>query len=158
MLSGSIALNLYTIPRMTRDIDIVIHLPKEAIGQFLNAFQEGFYCDEEDIKYQVRVQGMFNLIDHQTGSKIDFIIRKSTPYRLQEFARKRKDNSYGFEAWVVSVEDLILSKLKWIQQIKSDKQILDIENLLESEDVDLKYVKDWCKKLKLNTYDLIDYE
>ena len=26
MLSGSLALNTYTIPRMTRDIDIIVHL------------------------------------------------------------------------------------------------------------------------------------
>ena len=158
MLSGSIALNLYSVPRMTRDIDIVINLNPQDIEKFVSAFEEGYYCDEEDIKYQVRMRGMFNLIDHSTGNKIDFIVRKNTAYRLTEFGRKKRDNSYGFDAWVVSLEDLIISKLDWIQQLKSEKQILDVENLLTNEDVDLEYVKEWCRKLKLKTYGLIDYE
>ncbi len=80
MLSGSIALNLYSIPRMTRDIDIVIHLPKESIEEFVSSFRDGFYCDEEDIRFQVRMQGMFNLIDFDTGNKIEKQINDIVTY------------------------------------------------------------------------------
>ena len=36
MVSGSIALNIYGIPRMTRDIDIVIELSENRIDEFAN--------------------------------------------------------------------------------------------------------------------------
>jgi len=32
--------------------------------------------------------------------------------------------------WMVSAEDLIVSKIEWIQQLQSDKQIQDIKILL----------------------------
>jgi len=35
MISGSIALNVYTIPRMTRDIDIVVELTENKV-EFTN--------------------------------------------------------------------------------------------------------------------------
>ena len=35
MVSGSIALNIYTIPRMTRDIDIVLELAENKVDKFL---------------------------------------------------------------------------------------------------------------------------
>jgi hypothetical protein len=35
MLSGSIAMGLYTIPRMTRDIDFIIHLEAQNVDLFV---------------------------------------------------------------------------------------------------------------------------
>jgi pyridoxine/pyridoxamine 5'-phosphate oxidase len=43
MLSGSLAMNVYTVPRMTRDIDIVINIKVSDIEKF----KEGFYIYEE---------------------------------------------------------------------------------------------------------------
>jgi len=34
MISGSIAMNLYAIPRLTRDVDIVIELEYEKVEAF----------------------------------------------------------------------------------------------------------------------------
>lgn len=38
MISGSIALNIYSIPRSTRDIDIVIELTEHRIDEFIGLF------------------------------------------------------------------------------------------------------------------------
>lgn len=62
---------------------------------------------------------------------------------------------FGVDVWVVTLEDLIISKLKWIQDLKSDQQISDVENLLSVSDVDITYINKWCKELNLNTYSLI---
>lgn len=43
MISGSMALNIYSIPRMTRDIDIVIQLYKKDVDRFISEFEEEFY-------------------------------------------------------------------------------------------------------------------
>lgn len=155
MLSGSIVLNAYTMPRMTRDIDIVIHLQNEDISKFVKAFEQDFYCYEPSIVEEVQRKGMFNLIDNQTSYKIDFIIRKDSEYRLKEFERKQRTDVFGFEAYVVSLEDLIISKLIWIQELQSDKQKDDISNLLENKTLDKDYLTHWVKKLNLNTFNLL---
>jgi hypothetical protein len=35
-----------------------------------------------------------------------------------------------FEVWVVSKEDLILSKLHWARESQSERQLADVENLI----------------------------
>ncbi len=43
MISGSIALNIYTIPRMTRDIDIVIELSENRVNEFTSLFPDSYF-------------------------------------------------------------------------------------------------------------------
>lgn len=55
----------------------------------------------------------------------------------------------GFRVYVCSAEDLIIAKLLWIQQLKSDRQIDDIRMLLDIEVLDMNYLKTWCKKITI---------
>lgn len=155
MLSGSLALNVYSIPRMTRDIDLVVRMKIEDVDNFVKAFEQDFYCYQPSIEEEIRKKGMFNLIELQSSIKIDFIICKDTLYRKTEFERRRKTTTLGFESWIVSVEDLILSKLIWIQELQSTKQIEDIQSLLEYPTLDMAYVKHWIADLHLKTFDLL---
>jgi hypothetical protein len=118
-------------------------------------FKDGYYIFEEGIPEEIRRQGMFNVIDFESGQKIDFIIRKNTEFHINEFNRRQISNSYGFEVWVTSKEDLILAKLKWIQELESDTQKSDIKNLLDSNGIDFEYLKRWIAKLNLNTFNLL---
>lgn len=117
MISGSIALNTYAIPRMTRDIDIVIELEEVMIDKFISLFPNSYY-DKTTIKDAVQTEGMFNIIDHQTGFKIDFIIRKNDEYHNLAFKRRRRIKEFDTLIWVISIEDLIISKIIWIIEIK----------------------------------------
>lgn len=154
MLSGSLALNLYTVPRMTRDIDVVIELKQSDINLFISNFKDRFYFNENTIREETNKKGMFNIIDTDTGYKVDFIVRKDSPYRKTEFERKKQVEMMGVDTWVVSIEDLILSKLIWIQQLQSDKQMEDITNLLDNDHIDFPYLRHWIEKLKLQTFEL----
>lgn len=154
MLSGSIALNVYTTPRMTRDIDIVVQMQVEDVPSLVKAFQDNFYCYEPAIIEEVARNGMFNLIDNRSSYKIDFIVRKNDEYRITEFERREKSDVLGVDAYIVSIEDLIISKLIWIQELQSEKQIEDIKNLLENPSVDKAYLHHWISKLKLTTFNL----
>jgi predicted nucleotidyltransferase component of viral defense system len=155
MISGSMAMTLYTIPRMTRDIDVVIELNKEDIERFYCIFSDHAYIDKLTVEEEVKKRGMFNVIDHRTGYKIDFMLKKFSPYREIEFQRREFTTAFGFPMWVVSLEDLILSKIIWIQEYQSEKQIEDIRNLLRNEKSDINYIQNWCKQLNLKTFNLI---
>jgi len=155
MLSGSLALNAYTVPRMSLDIDIVIELHEEHLNDFFEIFKEEYYVNEITVKQEVKRHGMFNVIDHYTGFKVDFIIKKETEYRIHEFSRRNRETISDFDVWIVSPEDLVISKIEWIQQYRSDKQISDIQNLLAISKIDLNYIKFWCNKLNLITFELL---
>ncbi len=155
MLSGSIALNRYTVPRMTLDIDIVIELNAGNLEKFLGLFPDEFYMNTDTVRQETQRSGMFNIIDFESGLKIDFIVRKNTEYRIHEFKRRKKEKIEDIEVWMVSPEDLVISKLEWIQELESDKQMTDIRNLLSTPEIDKEYILYWCKKLHLNTFDLL---
>ncbi|NBC25307.1 MAG: hypothetical protein GVY08_00460 [Bacteroidetes bacterium] len=155
MLTGSLAMNIYTVPRMTRDVDIVIDLKYDDADDFFGLFSSGYYLFKDGIKAEIRRQGMFNVVDYNSGEKIDFIIRKNTEFHIQEFKRRRRTEVFGFKAWVVTAEDLIISKIKWMQDLESETQKRDVVNLLSISGINQEYVKTWCDKLNLNTYNLI---
>jgi hypothetical protein len=150
MVSGSIAANYYTIPRMTRDIDIVIELQRVAIDKFISLFQGDFYIDKEMIEREVLRQGIFNLIHNQYVVKVDFIIRKSSEYCRAEFARRKQvliDKSY---MWFTSPEDLVIAKLLWAKDSLSEMQLKDVENLIKTvQDLDRNYIDKWVRELDL---------
>jgi len=154
MLSGSLALNAYSIPRMSLDIDIIIELNEENMNDFFGIFKSDYYIDRVTVKEETKRRGMFNVIDHKTGFKVDFILKKETEYRNFEFARRRREPIADFQVWIVSPEDLIISKIDWIQQFQSDKQLSDIHNLLAIPGLEMNYIASWCKKLHLKTFDL----
>lgn len=53
--------------------------------------------------------------------------------------------------WIVTPEDLILSKLEWTRDRVSTTQMNDIKNLFISvENLDLNYIISWVQKLDLN--------
>ncbi|MBI3018115.1 MAG: nucleotidyltransferase [Deltaproteobacteria bacterium] len=151
MITGSIAMNYYATPRMTRDLDLVIELNKSDIPKLLSLFQKEFYIDEQMILEALKHEGLFNIIHNDWVIKVDFIIRKTTPYRKLEFSRRKKVKLEGFSFWIVSPEDLIISKLSWAKESMSDFQLRDVQNLLEGvENLDLKYIEKWVKDLALD--------
>lgn len=98
---------------------------------------------------------MFNVIDNQSGFKIDFMVQKQTVYRQMEFSRRRRDTVFGALAWIVSIEDLVLSKLIWMQASESSLQKTDIENILEDNELDTAYIQYWVNQLSLKTFGLL---
>lgn len=155
MLVGGMVLNVYAIPRMTRDFDLVIQLKKEDIKKFVAIFEGTAYIYEPSVVEEVERKGMFNVIDWQTAFRIDFMLLKESEYYQLAFERKIRDNSLGFDIWACRAEDLILAKLDWIQVLESEKQKEDISLLLKLPDLEVEYIHFWCKKLHLKTYSLL---
>ena len=155
MLSGSVAMSLYTIPRSTRDYDFVVHLQKKDIPDLIRQFSEGYYINEESINEAVREKSMFNIIDHKSGYKTDFVILKDEPFRQLEFSRRKKMKLMDMDIYIVTAEDLLISKLIWIQNLQSNIQKEDIKLLSKARDLDWNYINNWVKDLKLKTFNLL---
>jgi hypothetical protein len=114
-----------------------------------------FYVYPEGIYEEIPRQGMFNIIDFKTGFKIDFILRNEEEHEQVKFKNRRKIEYFGIDLWIIRLEDLVISKLKWIQVLESEKQKNDIVNLLDVFYLDMEYITDWCKRLNLKTYQLL---
>ena len=146
MLTGSIAMNYYAEPRMTRDIDLVVALNSEDTDRIVKLFSRNYYVSREAVESSIKQQSLFNLIHNESVIKVDCIVRKHTNFRLEEFARRQRVRLRDFETWVVSKEDLILSKLFWAKDSHSEFQLRDVRNLVSSG-CDRDYIGRWTNEL-----------
>ena len=89
MLTGSLAMNYYAEPRMTRDIDVVVALTQQDVDKISDLFSTDYYIAREAVVRAIAHESLFNLIHNESIIKVDCIVRKSSAYRRQEFARRR---------------------------------------------------------------------
>jgi hypothetical protein len=152
MVSGSMAINYYAQPRMTRDVDIVVELDSRDADRVTALFAPDFLCEVEAVRDAVRRRGKFNIIHGASIVKVDFIVRKDLPYRLEEFARRRSVDIGRAAVWMVSPEALLLSKLHWAKDSRSELQMRDARNLIACvADLDWSYVEKWAAELSVSS-------
>jgi len=151
MLTGSMAMYLYSSPRMTRDIDLVIEMKAGDVSRFVTEFETDYYVFPEDISAAVGTQRMFNIIHRESVIKVDCIVRRNEAHDVEQFARRKELTIRNFQTFVISKEDLILAKLLWSRQSHSEIQARDIRALMQSG-YDNAYVIDWAKKLGLDEW------
>lgn len=154
MLSGSVAMSIFIVPRTTRDFDFVVYMHQKQIASFVEAFKEGYYCDADAITDAIKNNSMFNIIDHQSEYKADFILMKEDDYGIEAFNRRNEMEYFGRNFFLITVEDLFISKIKWIQDIQTPIQMNDITNLSKLQTLDWIYINKWLQKLQLNTFNL----
>lgn len=146
MLAGSMASTFHGEPRMTRDIDMVIDPTPESMDRFVAALDRPrFYVD--DAADAVRRRGMCNVIDTDTGWKVDPIIRKDRPFSAEEFRRQQPAAIGDTSLFVATAEDTVLAKLEWRERSNSDRQFDDAVSVLAAQDVDLDYLRRWSREL-----------
>ncbi len=149
MLTGSLAMSFYARPRMTRDIDLVVALEAAQAQQLADVLGADYHADAGAVTSALRAARPWNIIHMPSVVKIDLIPRKDTPYRRAEFERRRRVELVGVPLWIVSVEDLILSKLEWSRESGSEQQRRDVGLLLEAP-LDRVYLDEWAARLGLD--------
>ncbi|QQG46052.1 MAG: hypothetical protein HYY55_03775 [Candidatus Niyogibacteria bacterium] len=138
-------------PRFTADVDIIIELRREDLGNLQNALRDlskAGYVDKEMMKEAFARRGEFNFIDGDTGIKVDFWVAKGDDLAKQEFSRKIPKKIKNRMIYFISPEDLILRKLLWDKSMPSTKQLEDAESILKisGDKLDMKYLDEWARK------------
>jgi len=149
MLTGSMAMVHYAMPRMTADIDIVIELNSSRADEIIGHFEPEYYIPHSSMRSAISRKTMFNMLHEKTLVKVDCVLRKTDDFQTTAFNRRRKVDFAGFDLWIISHEDLILSKLIWAKKTDSEMQLRDVTNLLRSV-VDTEYLEKWSGKLEVD--------
>ena len=150
MMTRSMAVNYYAVPRMTRDIDLVVELSVGDADRILDLFGDDFYLDGDAVRRAIERRESFNVIETSRVVKVDFVVRKDTEYRRTEFARKKRILLEGQALFIVAPEDLIISKLDWARDTRSETQLRDVRNVLAAvPDLDRAYLAHWIARLGL---------
>lgn len=152
MLTGSFASAYYGAPRSTQDIDFVIDATPEQLQLFLQSLAiHQYYADLDTALDAHKRQSLFNVIDLDTGWKIDLITLKSRAFSQEEFSRRRLVKLQDIELFVASAEDVIIAKMEWSNLSQSQRQIEDVSALLRVrwDSLDHCYLGRWITELSL---------
>ena len=154
LVTGAIASIAYGEPRFTNDIDVVVDMDLTQIETFKSYFsQDEFYLDLDSMKTAINRRHQFNIIHPESGLKVDVIISKRDDFDKSRFARIKTLNvSETKSANFASPEDVIIKKLEYFKQGRSEKHLRDIASMLKisSELINRTYISSWAKKLSVS--------
>ena len=146
MVVGSYASTFHGEPRMTRDIDVVVDPTRESILLLVDLVdRDRFYLGDAEDAFLNR--SMFNLIEPDTGWKVDFVIRRDRPFSEVEFQRRFPAMVAGVQVFMATAEDTMLAKLEWGAASGSDRQMDDVIAIARSQPVDRDYLERWAYDL-----------
>jgi hypothetical protein len=146
MLTGSMAMNCYALPCLPRNLDFVVALRPADAEFMVRLFSPDFEISREAADSAIAQQSFFNLIHRKSRIKVNCIICQQIKYRLTEFSRRQRIKFENFKTWIVSKEDLIISKLYWARKSRSQRHLRDVKNLAAT-DCDTIYVERWTRAL-----------
>lgn len=155
ILTGSIVTSLQGQPRSTHDIDLVAAIQTTAIDKLIAAFPAPrFYLRRDSIIEAIKAKDMFNLLEVDSGDKVDFWILTDSEFDRSRFSRRYVEEFEGVKIYVTSPEDTILAKLRWARLSGgSEKHFTDALHVYELQygKLDTTYLNLWAKKLDIES-------
>lgn len=146
MLVGSFASNFYGVPRATEDADLVVELGTRPISEFVDHLGLGF---------RLEPQMYFELITGTTRHVVEVaaipftleLFRLSDdPHDQERFGRRRRVRLFDREIFLPTVEDVVITKLRWFLGGQRPKDRQDARDVIavQGERMAWDYVYSWC--------------
>lgn len=155
-ITGGVAAIIYGEPRTTRDLDIVINLPRSQIARLAVALEAaGFYCPPGAIEDIAVGRGQTVSVTHMAMIlNADLVLNADTAFDRSKMARRQLESLGGTDDqryWVASPEDVVLAKLLWGRRSQSEKQWRDVLGILkiQGQALSFDYLFQWAETLAL---------
>jgi hypothetical protein len=152
MLTGSFASSVYGMHRSSPNIDFIIAAEEAGVIRLSGHLpQLDFYSDLNHALDACREGSMFNVVDHVTGLKINFIFLKSRAFSHEEFGRRKRASVWEVPLYIATAEDVVIANLECEKLGKSSRQIEDAAGILKvrGTELDNSYIEKWVTELGL---------
>jgi hypothetical protein len=148
MLVGSLSSNLWGIPRSTQDADVVLDLGSNSLNDLVNLLGPQFKVDPQ-ISFEMVTGTKRNIVAVAgTKFKIELFRLSDDAHDVERFGRRLPAKFLGYDTFVATAEDVVITKLRWAQGGKRSKDIDDVQNVIavQANHIDWNYVNHWCDR------------
>jgi hypothetical protein len=148
MLVGSFSTNFYGIPRSTHDADFVLQLRSGVLSTLIKRLCPPFRIDPQMSFETVTATTRYALHLAEGPFSIELFMLSDDAHDQQRFTRRRREHTADRDAFVPSVEDVIITKLRWSRAGRRAKDVDDARNVIavQGDRIDWDYVNSWCDR------------
>lgn len=148
MLVGSQATNFYGIPRATQDADFVLQVESGQIPAIIDRLGPPFRLERQMSFELVTATTRWVVLLAGTSFSFDLFLLSDDPHDQERFRRRRTVRLLGRQVAIPTVEDTIVTKLRWSRQGHRPKDIEDVRNVIAVQGgrIDWEYVGAWCRQ------------
>lgn len=148
MIVGALSSNLYGEPRQTDDADFVIELGNVPLSNLFSKLGPDFQLDTQLGFETITGSNRYHIHHIDSEYLIELFLLTADPHNQSRFARRKPITFAGVPAFVQSVDDVIVQKLRWYQRGHRQKDLDDAKNVIETQAgipgaLDLAYIRHW---------------
>ena len=145
MIVGSLASNFHGVPRSTRDADFVVEIGPDGLDRLARELVPPLTLERQG-SFEA-VTGTMRHVIRLTSSPFlcELFVRSDDAHDRERFGRRLRVRLLGRLAFVATAEDMIVTKLRWIEAAGRSKDREDVRNFLavRGPDLDWDYLQRW---------------
>jgi hypothetical protein len=150
MLVGAFSVNFHGIARSTQDADFVAQLVRGQLAAIMGRLGRGFRLDPQ-MSFE-SATGTTRHIVYYLGSpespiRIEFFQLSNDEYDRRRFARRMHVRVLDRPAFLLTAEDVIVTKLRWYEALHRSKDKDDARGVIavQGDRLDWGYIHHWCE-------------
>ena len=145
---GSLASSFYGVARSTQDADIVISCEREKVADLVRELGSGFARDPQMAFETVTSTTKTLIAEKRSKFQIEAFNLSADPHDQEHFARRRRVKMYGRDAYILTVEDVVVTKTRWLHIAGRAKDDSDLQAVIrvQGKKIDWPYVESWCDR------------
>ncbi len=149
LVVGSTAAAAWGVARMTRAVDLVALIRGDQLSVILDALSgTDLYVPTQHAHAAAGGGGSFNVLHTATGGKVDvFVSPPADEFTRSRLQRRVRHVVLGVPTWVATPEDVVLAKLRWRLDSRSEVQWRDCIEIAATNQLDRAYLAVWAPSL-----------
>jgi hypothetical protein len=157
MITGGLAAIVYGEPRLTNDVDVVVHLTSGDAERLHHAFDHADYyvppLEVIEAEATRKAFGHFNVLHVSSALRADVYCVGDDPFGAWALEHSRSIPIGNELISLAPIEYVIVQKLRYFREAGSERHVRDIDAMLRVSGnlVDMRVLEYWVEQLQLQT-------